>query len=404
MSQSRIPVFTTSKREEDHVLPACFYAGEGRVSDVCALGIDRSITGRWLTIVDLIRIKDVRDRAQTSTEATHVIEGAVRGETDVSCDGEVFDTLVDVGHHISIERGVIPLAVGVVTKLRAGKERSRRCIALAFIEAIDHVGTCTTRDINPVIDLPLERTIDHIAVLATHGQHAISHPVRVLLRISITVVPVLHIDLTRRVINLIGTYPIEVLPTREEIKRNNRVEIFTLSDQILVPLTDIVEAEVQRQLIFEELSRVAEAEVVAVVLAVGDDTSCISRTKREVRLILSVTNGERSSILDVRTRIKEVSRIERTIRRSRLRTPALHITRGIDELILEARHHEGTREGGAIREHHLHTTILTLLRGDHDDPLSCTCPIESCCSRTTEDTNRLDVIRVDIRDPFTLRL
>ena len=55
----------------------------------------------------------------------------------------------------------------------------------------------------------------------------------------------------------------------KEIQRYDGVEVFTLSDKVLVALTDVVEAEVKRQLIFEELRRVAEVEVVAVVLAVG---------------------------------------------------------------------------------------------------------------------------------------
>ena len=94
--------------------------------------------------------------------------------------------------------------------------------------------------------------------------------------VSITVVPVLDVDLTDRVVDLIGTYTVKVLTAGEEIQRYDGVEVFTLSDKVLVALTDVVEAEVKRQLIFEELRRVAEVEVVAVVLAVGDDTSSIS--------------------------------------------------------------------------------------------------------------------------------
>ena len=103
MSQSRVPVFTTRKREEDHVLPARFYACERRVRDVRAVGEYRRITCSGLTVVDLVRIKDVRDRAETAAEAASIVIRAIGRHPDVSSDREVVDTLVDVGHHVTIE-------------------------------------------------------------------------------------------------------------------------------------------------------------------------------------------------------------------------------------------------------------------------------------------------------------
>ena len=157
--------------------------------------------------------------------------------------------------------------------------------------------------------------------------------------------PVLYIDLTYRVVDFEGTDTVEVLTTREEVERYDGITIFPLSDEVLVTLLDIVEAEVQRQLIVEEVRRVTEAEVVAIVLAVGDDPCSVGRTQREVSLILRIPDGERSSVLDIRPRVEEVCRVVLPVGRRRLSAPALHVSRRVDELVLEARHDEGTREG-----------------------------------------------------------
>ena len=68
-----------------------------------AISVYRRITCSGLTVVDLVRIEDVRDRAETAAEAASVVVRAVGRHPDVSSDREVVDTLVDVGHHVTIE-------------------------------------------------------------------------------------------------------------------------------------------------------------------------------------------------------------------------------------------------------------------------------------------------------------
>ena len=53
------------------------------------------------------------------------------------------------------------------------------------------------------------------------------------------------------------------------------------------------------------------------------------------------------------------------------------------------------------REGSTEATCSTLLRIDQDDPVSCRSTIESCSRRTSQDTDRLDVFGVEVRDPFT---
>ena len=156
MGKSRVPVFTTREGKEEHALPAGFDTSEGRVRHVSRVVEDRSITSGRLSIVDLVRIEDIGEGAETATEASCIEIRAVGRDTKVGSDREVFDALIDVRHDISIERGVIALAVGVVSVGRPREEVSCRSIALVLIKAIDHVSTSTTGDVDPVVDLPLE--------------------------------------------------------------------------------------------------------------------------------------------------------------------------------------------------------------------------------------------------------
>ena len=112
-------------------------------------------------------------------------------------------------------------------------------------------------------------------------------PVRVLhIDTTVTPAPVLYADVTCIVIDFVLTYFIEVLTTGIEIESRQGVVVVALSYHILLILQDVLRPEVKRQLIAEELGRVADGKVVAVVLVIGENPSCIGRSGRDISLVL----------------------------------------------------------------------------------------------------------------------
>ena len=165
-------------------------------------------------------------------------------------------------------------------------------------------------------------------------------------------------------------------------------------------LFNVVETEVERHPVVQERCRIAERKVVTVVLVVGDDTSCVRRTQGDVGLVLVGTGSQRHVVLYVRTGIEEVFGLVVAVGRRCLGTPRLHLAGTVDVGVLELRHHKRVGKLCTVADRHAHLAFLAFLGGDHDDALCGSRTVEGCSGRTTEDADRLDVLRVDVGNAF----
>ena len=157
------------------------------------------------------------------------------------------------------------------------------------------------------------------------------------------------------------------------------------------------------QPIIEELRRVAEREVVAVVEVIWDNSVRVDCRSRKVGLILFRTTREGHGIRIDMARLEEVvGRIARPCSIGEFRSPTVNWRTGNGAVtaravaVLKLRHHKGRKELRLTRIGHPELSGLPLLRRDHDRTVRRTRPIERCGRGSGQNRNRLDILGVQI--------
>ena len=204
-----------------------------------------------------------------------IIPLVIDGCSDIGHEAPVSPLLVDVQHHISVER-----PVGAILKIIASVA-SAECgecggIVFAGLFVCGLVESCAACYIHPVSDVPLEGSVEHVAALVHVPVVAVLHPVRVLDVVSsVPVRPVLGHHSADRIPAFIVLHFREIVSAREEIQTCDRVVICTLGNEVVVPLDDEAGPEVKDELVVGELGGVARSEVVPVILALRNNTGGI---------------------------------------------------------------------------------------------------------------------------------
>lgn len=142
---------------------------------------------------------------------------------------------------------------------------------------------------------------------------------------------------------------------------NQRVVVEALHERVTLVLAHVGSAQVERQLVLDELRGIAEGKVVPVVDVVGDDAARIERSGREIGLVHARTTRNRDRIGLLEAGLEEIRGVVRG-RGRELRAPAHGRCRSVGAVgVLELRHDERRREGGIVGVVHAHTPLLALL-------------------------------------------
>ena len=297
-------VRTTRKRQIERVAPSKF----SRSKD-CEVTLTRR--GLRATALELIGIGEdelIRDKEEVSTKALTLIVILFIRRTEGS---RQIDILSNRG--IVVRHKVHILLLEVADIRREVTERLReyaggRSIELRLTLSEGVIQTSTPREVDLLIQLILQRAEEHVAVIDLGVQIAVCYPVGVLhVHTHATGLPLLYIVPQLCVVALEVLLLVEVLTTRIEISTYDRIEVCPVGDHVVRIVTDVVSRDVQRQLIIEELRRIANRSIVAMVLIVGYDPLSIDSRGREIGLILIRTNREVERVIERHATVVEVA-------------------------------------------------------------------------------------------------
>ena len=322
-----------------------------------------------------------------------------RAEVELQREPVIDEPLVDAQQGVGIEVVVVHLVVEVVAVLRC-EEGVRRGVDLARVVHRRIVGPDAAHDADPVGDVPLERGVEGVARRRVLEELAIDHPPRVLDAGDEFQRPELFLVSGRGVVTFVNLVFADVVAAREEIDGDQRVVVETLHQRIARILAHVGGAQVERQLVLDELGRVAHREVIAVVDVVGNRAARVERSGREIGLVALRAARDRDGVGGVESRLEEVARIVGG-RRVELRAPAHRRGGGARAVgVLEVGHHERGREGGVVREVHADASCRSFLRRDEDDAVGALRTVERGGRRAREHRHGLDVLRIEVGDAF----
>ena len=126
---------------------------------------------------------------------------------------------------------------------------------------------------------------------------------------QVSVRPVLRFKVAHGVVHFVHGIAIDVVAGREKVSRHQRVVVHTLTNAVAGVLLYVKQAEIQLQHILNNVPRVAESKVVAVVSVVGYDAARVNRAHRNVGLAGFATRRQGHRVGNVETRIKEIERV-----------------------------------------------------------------------------------------------
>ena len=336
-----------------------------------------------------------------TTEALTLVVILLIGRTEGSREVEVLgEGIAVVGHEVHIL--LLEVAViGRVVPEGLSEDARGRGVELHLTLRIGIVQTDTTREVDLLVQLILQRAEEHIAVVGLGVEVAVSDPVGVLhVHTHATGGPLLDVVSQLCIIALEVLLLIEVLTTWIEVSTYDGVEVSPVGDHVVGIVTDIASRDIQGELVVEELARVAYRGIVAVVLVVGDDPLSVDRRGREVSLVLVRPYREVEGVIERHPTVVEVTYL--VVRgSSELVPPRGVLPSGITIGILELRQDEGASCLDSAGEVHTELARSTLLGIDEDNPVSSRSTIERSSRGAGEDADRLDVVGVDAGDPFS---
>ena len=391
--QLRLPVVAARQRQVEHRLPAHLDVGEDRLRLIV---VARLLRFELRLVVEVVDGEEVRQRGELSIVAQLLVLRVVDRGTEVHVQRPVLaEVLVHRGDHVGI--GVVRVGADVaVGAVLTGPQTVGRSIELVGEAVVVVVDLHTSRNVEPVGDLPLERRVGHVTLLGVLAQLAVLHPVGVLHTHTVVAIgPVYRAVTQGRVVTLVHADLVEVLAAREEVETRKGIVVETLRGHVAVVLLDEAAADVERQLVLDERRRVAGREVVTVIGRVGQNTRRVGRRYRSVGLVALRTRRERYRVDDVRTRVEEVARI--VVRIDHV-APADHLTDGVAVLALHLGHHVNRREGRAVRYRNGRLVRLSLLGRDEHDAAGGGVTGKGGGRRSRQHRDRLDVVGVDIRN------
>ena len=309
--------------------------------------------------------------------------------------------LVDVNQEVEIGRRVLVVLCHPVT---CGlREKSvGRCVELAFKVGISVIHARPTQYVEPRGDVPTRREAGDETLAIGFKLVTVNNPEGVLhAQTQVSIGPVLRFKVAHGIVHFVYGIAIDVVAGREKVGRHQGVVVHTLTNAVAGVLLYVKQAEIQFQHIFNNVPRVAESKVVAVVSVVGNDAARINCTHRNMGLAGFATRRQGHRVGNIETRIKEIERI--IARRAfHFLAPAGKFAVFSAVGVLELRRNEGSGEGGAVGERHLGTSHRALLRGDKDNAIGAAIAIKGGSRRTRQHRHAFDVVGVDVRNAVTV--
>ena len=341
---------------------------------------------------------------QVSTEALDAVVALVKTRAQHTAQTQVaignVKVFVELGEGLGIELTVAHVAQAVVAVLGSIKRIGRgEEFLLIFVAAL--VILHAARDIQPRGDAPVERNSCLVALLVVDEALTLGLPVGVLHRDVVVVWPVLHGEVSARVIALIIAQLGKVVTSGKQIDRHQRIVVLALADHVLLLDGGEHIAQIERHAVVKEVGGVAQAHVVAVVVIAVDDALCVCGSERQIGLVLVGTSAQTHRVGDVSTRLEEIGGLV-TARRFQFLAPTEVAARFAGTiLVLETWQDKRLGELETAVIGHIHSTRATALCGDEDDTVSGIGTIERGCRRPRQGTDALDVVGVDVAGGIT---
>ena len=399
--QLRRPLVARRHVEVDHAVISQLGGGvDGLRLVVVAVGVGFGLRMAHIHVVDR---ELVGEGGQVALEAFAVVLIVEDARTQVERQGKlvVEETLVDRQQGVGVEVVVVDLVVLVVAVF-GSEQLVGRGIDLARIVHHHVIGAHAPREGDPVGNVPLERGVERIAVRRILEQLAVGDPPGVLDAGDELQGPeLLHIA-RRGVVTLVNLVLGDVVAAREEVNGNQRVVVEALHERVTLVLAHVGSAQVERQLVLDELRGIAEGKVVPVVDVVGDDAARIERSGREIGLVHARTTRNRDRIGLLEAGLEEIRGVVRG-RGRELRTPAHGRCRSFGAVgVLELRHDERRRKGGIVGVVHAHTPLLALFGRDDDHAVGTLRTVERGRRGARKHRHGFDVLGVEVRDTLEI--
>ena len=306
----------------------------------------------------------------------------------------IVPVFIDGGKSLSEILLVLMMLIAIVAILR-GKLQVGTCIVFRLVLYIIIIVLHTSGQRQPVGDIPLQRSRQGIAQLVVGEVVALGNPIGVLHRHSLTSVrPVLHGKVTVGVVTLEILNSIPVGTGGEQIQRNQRVEILSLRNHVVLLDARHHVAQVEGHLVVEQLGGIAHREVVTVEVVVVDNTTGIGGTQREIGLVFVRSGRERQRVSEIGRCAEEVGRVE-VAWSGEFVAPAVVAARlRLSVGILELRQHEGLRELEASVIDDVGFAGSTFLGSNQDDTIGGITTIQGSSRRTRQGRDALNIVRI----------
>ena len=198
----------------------------------------------------------------------------------------------------------------VIGTILTGEEGVGRGGIAFLIDARGLVHLGTAREGDALGDIEGQTSTEDKAVLVVFGDVAVDFPVGVHHRKSLVAEgPVLGLEVAFGVVLLKGSVLADIVAGGEEVDGDDGVEVETLGYHVLFLHTHVHGAEVKVQTVFEEVSGVADGEVVERHLVVLHDALGIGGRGRDKSLAVLRTYREGNRVAHVVTCLEEVERV-----------------------------------------------------------------------------------------------
>ena len=209
-----------------------------------------------------------------------------------------------LGKHLCIVLG--HMLVGTILR---GIQQVGRGVELVFVLVAALVVLHTSRHVEPIIDLVVERGGYLVAGLMVDEALALCDPVGVLHTHVVGVRPVLYGEVAVRVVTLIVAELAEIVAGGEEIDSNERVVVLSLRDHVLLLGSGEHIADIERHAVVQERCGVAESHIVTVHIVAVDDALGVGGAYREIGLVVVAAHREAHVVADVGSCLEVVLRL-----------------------------------------------------------------------------------------------
>ena len=252
-------------------------------------------------------MEEVRNSYQVAFVCARFILFIIVATTKVYQQMIVFtEFLIYIKQEIKISCSILIVLSHIVT-LRLREQTICRSVELTFEISISIINTCTSDNVKPIGDVPLHRKRYNVSISVSIEHITVYNPIRVLHTQSLVLIrPILSLEVSIRIITFVNYVFVHVIARWKQINRNQRVVVHTLSVTVLIVLFNIEQSHIHAQNILNDVPRITESEVIAIIFIVIDNTFRIYSTERDMSLVSLSTGRQRNRVHYIESCLEEI--------------------------------------------------------------------------------------------------